>query len=368
MGMAARLGDPTAHGGTIVVGCPTVLIGGMPAARVGDNHVCPMLNPGVPPPPHVGGPVVLGSFTVLIGGMPAARMGDMVVCAGPPDTIMMGCPTVMIGEAGSGSSSGGGAGSPGSSSAAASAKTALSGNVESTTKQQHWIEFEFADKAGNPVSGISYKLNDSNKKDSFGNLRLDGRIMRDALPEGEGKVILRSLFNASWSKDKAKMGDKVKLNVESEGIDDGEKLLFTIWKRDFNTADALIKTIETNVNGNKANVEWEYAPPKEDSDKKDGDINHEKFKYSSPEFYFNALVEPDLTARSGLLYFEDFIEIELIDTDDNKPIKNEEYIIYLSNGEVRKGKLDNNGYKKEEKLPGGIYNIKFPKIKRFKEE
>jgi uncharacterized Zn-binding protein involved in type VI secretion len=94
---AARLGDPTAHGGTIVAGYPTVLIGGMPAARLGDMHVCPMLTPGLPPIPHVGGPVTLGSATVLIGGQPAARMGDLAVCTGPPDSIMSGCPTVLIG-------------------------------------------------------------------------------------------------------------------------------------------------------------------------------------------------------------------------------------------------------------------------------
>ncbi len=107
---AARLGDMTAHGGSIMVGLPTVLIGGMPAARVGDMHVCPMLNPGYPPTPHVGGPIMMGSPMVLIGGMPAARMGDMVTCAGPPDVIMLGCMTVLIGEGGSGSAAGGGAG------------------------------------------------------------------------------------------------------------------------------------------------------------------------------------------------------------------------------------------------------------------
>jgi uncharacterized Zn-binding protein involved in type VI secretion len=93
MGMAARIGDMTAHGGSIVVGQPTVLIGGMPAARLGDMHVCPMVTPGVPPIPHVGGPITLGSAGVLIGGMPAARQGDMAVCTGPPDTIALGCPT-----------------------------------------------------------------------------------------------------------------------------------------------------------------------------------------------------------------------------------------------------------------------------------
>jgi uncharacterized Zn-binding protein involved in type VI secretion len=92
------MGDPTSHGGTIVLGCPTVLIGGSPAARVGDMHTCPMQTPGVPPIPHVGGPILPpGSPTVIIGGLPAARMGDMATCVGPPDSIVMGYPTVIIG-------------------------------------------------------------------------------------------------------------------------------------------------------------------------------------------------------------------------------------------------------------------------------
>lgn len=94
---AARMGDTTAHGGTITVGLPTVLIGGQPAARVGDMHACPMVTPGVPPVPHVGGPITgPGSPTVLIGGMPAARMGDMCTCTGPPDSIVKGQPNVII--------------------------------------------------------------------------------------------------------------------------------------------------------------------------------------------------------------------------------------------------------------------------------
>jgi uncharacterized Zn-binding protein involved in type VI secretion len=66
-----------------------------PAARVGDMHTCPMIDPG--PKPHVGGPVLPpGAPTVLIGGMPAARVGDMCTCVGPPDSIAMGSPTVLI--------------------------------------------------------------------------------------------------------------------------------------------------------------------------------------------------------------------------------------------------------------------------------
>lgn len=68
-----------------------------PAARISDMHTCPMVTPGLPPIPHVGGPVVAGCPTVIIGGMPAARVSDMAICVGPPDTIVMGSSTVLIG-------------------------------------------------------------------------------------------------------------------------------------------------------------------------------------------------------------------------------------------------------------------------------
>ena len=68
-----------------------------PAARIGDMHVCPIATPGTPPIPHVGGPVIAGCPNVLIGFMPAARVGDMCTCVGPPDAIALGSFSVMIG-------------------------------------------------------------------------------------------------------------------------------------------------------------------------------------------------------------------------------------------------------------------------------
>jgi len=66
---------------------------GMPAARITDMHVCPLVTGVVP---HVGGPILPpGGVTVLIGGLPAARVGDMAVCVGPPDVIALGSFTVL---------------------------------------------------------------------------------------------------------------------------------------------------------------------------------------------------------------------------------------------------------------------------------
>jgi uncharacterized Zn-binding protein involved in type VI secretion len=91
MPAAARVTDVSNHGGTITgPGVATVLIGSMPAAVVGDLHVCP-----IPPPGHA--PTVsafpLGSTTVLIAGRPALRVGDVCVCGA---SAAVGSPTVLI--------------------------------------------------------------------------------------------------------------------------------------------------------------------------------------------------------------------------------------------------------------------------------
>lgn len=66
------------------------------AARVGDMHTCP-LSDG--PKPHVGGPIMPAGAVpnVLINGQPAAVVGTMCTCVGPPDSIILGSQTVLIG-------------------------------------------------------------------------------------------------------------------------------------------------------------------------------------------------------------------------------------------------------------------------------
>lgn len=67
---------------------------GTPAARITDMHTCPLVNVLVP---HVGGPILPpGCPTVLIGSLPAARVSDLCTCVGPPDSIIMGSTTVLI--------------------------------------------------------------------------------------------------------------------------------------------------------------------------------------------------------------------------------------------------------------------------------
>ena len=353
---AARIGDMTAHGGTIVVGCPTVLIGGMPAARMMDMHVCPMVTPAPVPVPHVGGPIILGSVGVLIGGMPAARMGDMATCVGPPDVIALGCMTVMIGEMMPGAAGAPGPPMVGLTSAAAAqmgAATALSDNTESFTKVEHWVEFEFVDKAGLPVSGVHYKFTDPDGKEDHGVLRPNGRVCRDALNQGQCSVQLFDVSNAKWSKDKAEVGEKVKLTADVEGFDNGKPAAIQIYKRDIKGPDVLFKTIETKIQNSKIESEWEYVVP--EISKEDLRAETKEQPYSAPSYYFEVVID-NCKAHSGLLEHKDWIEIELKD-DKGNVIANKKYKLYLSNGEVRKGTLDGSGCAKEKSIPPGHVRI-----------
>jgi len=398
------MGDMTSHGGSIVLGFPTVLIGGTPASRVTDMHVCPMVTGIVP---HVGGPIVLGSFTVLIGNMPAARMGDMAICVGPPDSIVLGCFTVLIGDAGSGSGSGGGApgmgaGSGATASAAvaiADANTAMTqldqlleevaetdsvewtheirseilSNVsqavtaaraeqahekESSTKEGYWIEFQFKDAAGLPVGGMEYRFTDPASNESEGLLIGSGSLRRDNLEAaGQGEVVLMSVSQAKWSKEKAKVGDTVKLSAKAEGFEPGTDGVFMVYLRDVKGAHKMVDMILAKTQGDKLEAEWTFAYPEESEEIPDEAIK----QYASPEYYFEAIVSRS-KARSGYLVFDDVVEITLKDHEGN-PIGNEDYILTFSNGIVRKGKVDANGYKKEENVPPAYWKVSFPNMK-----
>jgi len=85
MPSAVRLSDTTSLGGAIVgPGVSTVLIGGLPASILGDNHAHP----------NGASPIVIGSTSVMIGGKPAARVGDTCAMGG---SAILGLPTVQIG-------------------------------------------------------------------------------------------------------------------------------------------------------------------------------------------------------------------------------------------------------------------------------
>lgn len=350
---AARLGDNTAHGGAIVAGAPTVLIGGKPAARMSDMHTCPMVNPGVPPPPHVGGPALLGSPTVLICGQMAARMGDMVQCSGPPDSIVVGCPTVLIGESASGG--GGGAGPAG-----AAASAAMAGN-DPDSEGDHFLHVKFTDKKGKPVSGVKYKVKKPDGKEIKGTLNKE--IKKTGVKSGNYEINLIGIAKPKISSSKVKVEGKVEVKAATFGIESGTPAKVEVYMKDTNSADVLYDVIETKVDNDKIEADWEFKY----KDNEDGPEigKSESEKYSMPKFYFKVRAGED-QSRSDELEVTDDLDISLNDEDGN-PVAEEEYEVYLTSGEVRKGKLDKKGKAKEKDVPSKMKDkVVFPKVQKAK--
>ena len=344
---AARVGDMTAHGGSIVgPGAPTVMIGGKPAAVVGDMHVCPMVTPGVPPIPHVGGPVLPpGVPTVLIMGKPAVCVGDQAVCTGPPDIILPpGCPTVMIGSGGGG----GGAGSPGSGGGGAKAKAA-----EAKPEESHYLDVKFTDKGGKPITGVGYTV--KGPGGAAGQGIVTGQVKKSGVEQGSYEIALRAITKAEWSTESAMVGDKVKLIVETAGVPAGEKAELEIYVKDLNAADHMLEKLEAQVKSDRIEGEWDLGvdgPFLEDQDAK-----REKGAYVSPKFYF-IVKTAGLSARSKILAIKDYFEMELIG-DDGKPVGGAKYCAVLPDGTIKEGTLDSNGYAKLEKVPPGRVEVTF---------
>jgi|WetSurMetagenome_2_1015567.scaffolds.fasta_scaffold00168_27 uncharacterized Zn-binding protein involved in type VI secretion len=356
---AARLGDSTAHGGVITgPGCPTVLIGGMPAARMGDMHVCPMATPATPPIPHVGGSILLGSTGVFIGGMPAARMGDMAMCVGPPSSIIMGCMTVLIGEAGAGGGGGGagagGGGGGGTATAGALASAAISNQTPQTNQTgAHFLDMSFADDAGLPVGGVRYTLEYPNGAKRGG--VLGGRIGMTSVPEGSYTVALRAIVNAAWSAREAEAGNPVTMEVDTEGVENGETALLEIYVRDGNYADHLLDSIAAAVDGNRVRRQWTLSV-----DEKYLSIcgAKEQQKASSLPFFFFKVSIGELTVQSGALFLKDWLDVALKDHADNA-LADRNFKAILPSGEIRRCVTDDSGKARIKGIAPGKVRLEF---------
>ncbi len=350
---AARIGDTTVHGGAIVVGEPSVLVQGIPAARMGDHHACPMVTPGTPPVPHVGGPILGGSPTVLINGRPAARVGDMALCVGPPDSIALGCTSCVIGDTGSSAGPGG----PSLAMAAISLVLATQHGPPppDSPPERHWVQYDFKDAAGRPVGGIPFRYTNSDGAVSRGRLPESGVLLRRNIPPGTTEVWFRQIVEVEWSKPQAMADETVLMKVTAEGFEGGETVLLTVMERDVDRLDMPVAHVETTLAGGAAEAQWRFPEPDpRDLEAAPGG----SLRFSDPAFYFLVDIE-GATGRSGLLKFRDWVEIELKD-ETGQPVAGADYQVLLRTGEVRTGQLDGSGRAREDDTPAGPVWISFP--------
>ncbi len=354
---AARMGDTTAHGGSIVLGNPMVLIGKMPASALGDMHVCPMCTG---PVPHVGGPITLGSTGVLIGKKPAARVSDITVCVGPPSMPAMGCMTVLIGEAGSGSQ----AGSAASAAAAAAAKTSPPIGISPfplgeppASTENHYLECEVVDSAGKPLGGVKYKLHDPDGKDIIGVSSPEGRIYHSGYAKaGAFKVEVQDITDAKWSKAAGKMGDTAQLSAKADGFEDGLEATLAVFEETGPHAYNLAKLIKTKVQGGKLDGEYKLGDKDSGEGGKDGEAGPQVLGY-----FFLAGVEA-VVGVSKTLTISDTLELQLLD-EKGEAVKDVEYELTFSDDSVKKGSLDASGKAALSDLPSGPVQVKWKKKK-----
>lgn len=164
-----------------------------------------------------------------------------------------------------------------------------------------------------------------------------------------------TVTNARWSQQEARRGDTLTLTADVSNAPDGTRAAIEIWEHDADGAHDFITRLSAPVNNNKVEAQWEFEYHKDTDDIPTAEESEKG--YNPPEYFFRVKVR-DVSAESGLLEFKDWIEIELTDPFGN-PFAGEEYVVYLPDGQERRGKLDDQGFAREEDIPPGPCEIEF---------
>lgn len=346
---AARLTDMTAHGGSVMgPGVPTVMIGKMPAATMGDQHLCPMMTPGTPPIPHVGGPITLGSTGVFIGKKPAARVGDMAICVGPPSQIVLGCFTVMIGEAGSGSQAGSaGAAAAASTNAPKGPKAVEPVKLEKQTNsptEAHQIQAVVKDKGGRPILGVQYKIEDPDGQVLRGSTPADGRIVHGGYSKkGSYKLTLLALGEVQSSAKPLEIGKETTFSCKTDFDNGSEGQMYVSLVAEDHTRQ-FMDILPAKVSGGKLEAKWILT-----EERWKGLFEHHSGSYTGVEVV--AQVEGAL-GISPVVEIDTAFKIEMTD-HEGKAMPNHTIEVRQPNGQVHKVKTDSSGKIKLKAGAGG---------------
>ncbi len=167
------------------------------------------------------------------------------------------------------------------------------------------------------------------------------------------------ITNLKWDKTEAKRGDILKLTADVKGAYDGAEAAIEIYEHDDDGAHDLVASFPSHVKSQKIKAEWEFQYIEDTDDIPDD--NEAENGYKNPEYFFRVTIG-GISEDSGLLKFRDWIEVQLLDADQN-PIPDEDYKIVFADGQEKNGKLDENGKAVLKDLPPGGYKIIFPNHK-----
>lgn len=261
----ARVGDATVHGGAIVQGDPALLVDGKPVATVGSMHVCPMVNPGTPPPPHVGGPVTQGVPWFTVNGRPVATVGCVCVCCGPPDVIAMGSATLIVGSGGTkygrvnGKASG-----PRASSSACSAAAAMRPQPDDAVSDSCSLDIQVTDGAAKAAAAASYVISGPGISGpgisgASGFLPGNGCVHRPLSRELKATFTLQVMYGARWSCRDIESGDEVTVSARSLGMADGSRVTVQVYSVSTSRGASLVRTLQTSVARDKISTSLVFS-------------------------------------------------------------------------------------------------------------
>ena len=276
--------------GTLMSGLSTdVLIEGKPAATVDSVAINqPVHIPAAGPfqkPPTNQGKILVGSTGVFINGKPAARQGDPAMTCNDPADMPIG-QVMAVGTVFIGET---GAGAP--------------------------------------------RTSPSQTKQAFLNAKWGQQ---------------GTITEAKWEKKKAKIGDEVKLIVQSKDFEDGTPVSFLIWESK-GSQETVMAEMDGKIQGNKAEAKWKHSF--QDSEE---DLEKEVQEDDPPEYHFVVNIEGEEKA-SGILSLTYPIDIYLED-EGRKPLDNVKYVVTLSDGAKKKGKFKD-GHAKIDDAPYGKFSL-----------
>jgi len=333
MPAAARLGDVTAHGGVLTSAAATVYIENKPAARVGDMHVCPMLEAG--PIAHVGGGVLNGISNVMIEGKIAASVGSVCLCCGQPDHIAQGAVTVIFG---------------GQSQLSRASQECINSlhqvrlaqvGLPPTPHGRHFLALQFCDEQGQGLNNLRYRLIGHGIDAQYGELDAQGYLRRYNLSRAQSYCVrLQALIHIDWDIPEAAFGDEVHVLLRFSDPKLQQTHRVAIYRCYTNGQASLQQQLTVVCHAGQGKQVWVVAL---------GD----EADFPVLGYYF-VLSLGDQVYRSGVLCLRHAVDIQL---HDLQSIPSTPLQITLADNARHALSVDGNGRARAESVSAGVYRF-----------
>ncbi len=227
---------------------------------------------------------------------------------------------------------------------------------------QDWIEVVLKnEKTGEIYANTDYTLKMPDGEEREGKTDERGFLREEDVPPGMHEILIDAgpgVKKMKWEKDgeevtKAKLDDEVKMIIEFNEIEDGEKVKVTLYEKDYDGSDDEIeggRFGELEIKDGKIEIDWKVIYVSDDDDI-NSDDEMKKLGYTMPEYIFVAESQKyGFVVESPVLEFSGWIKQKLINEFTDEPMKNVKYTIHFPDGSTKEGETDGDGYINEEDI------------------